>query len=54
VTDPTLLDELRELSLEERLRWNDRAAATVLELRRAFAAAQGPHEPPRPAGGEPD
>jgi hypothetical protein len=53
VADPTLLEILRALSPEERLRWNDRAAATVLELRHAFAAAQdGADDPPLPAGGE--
>jgi hypothetical protein len=36
---------------EERLRWNDRLATTVLELRHGFAAAE-PHHAPRPPGGE--
>jgi hypothetical protein len=53
VADPTLLDVLRELSPEERLRWNDRAATTALELRNAFAAAQ-PHDAAGAAGGERD
>lgn len=53
VADATLLDTLRGLSPEERLRWNDRAVATVLELRHGFAAAQ-PHDAARPAGGEQD
>ncbi len=43
VADPTLLDALRELSPEERLRWNDRAAATALELRDAFEEVQPDH-----------
>lgn len=51
--DPTLLEELSALTPEERLRWNDRVATTVLELRHGFAAAQ-PHHPARPPGGERD
>jgi hypothetical protein len=51
--DPTLLDELSALTPEERLRWNDRVATTILELRHGFAAA-APHHPARPAGGERD
>ena len=51
VVDPTLLATLRALSPEERLRWNDRAAATVLELRHAFTAAKaGVDDAARPAG----
>jgi hypothetical protein len=38
--DETLLDALAALSPEERLRWNDRMAATVLELRDGYSAAQ--------------
>lgn len=53
VSDATLLDALRQLSPEERLRWNDRAAATALELRHAFAAAQS-DDAARTAGGERD
>jgi hypothetical protein len=49
----TLLDYLRTLTPEERLRLNDRAASTALELRHAFAAAQ-PDLLARPAGGERD
>jgi hypothetical protein len=36
---------------EERLRWNDRTATTILELRHGFAAAEPDHAA-RPAGGE--
>jgi hypothetical protein len=50
-TDATLLDLLASMTPEERLRWNDRLAATVLELRHGFAAAE-PHHAPRPPGGE--
>jgi hypothetical protein len=39
VVDPTLVDLLLSLSPDERLRWNDRMARTVLELRDAFAAS---------------
>ena len=53
VTDPTLLDELSALTPEERLRWNDRMAATVLELRDAFAAVEPDHAA-RPTCGERD
>jgi hypothetical protein len=53
VADETLLDVLAALTPEERLRWNDRMATTVLELRHGFAAAE-PHHPARPAGGERD
>jgi hypothetical protein len=53
VSDTTLLDALHELSPEERLRWNDQAAATALELRNAFAAAQS-DDAARSAGGEGD
>jgi hypothetical protein len=37
--DPTLFDALAALSPEERLRWNDRVATAVIELRHGFAAA---------------
>ena len=40
VCDVTLLDYLRALSPEERLRLNDRAVAAARELRRAFAAGE--------------
>lgn len=36
--DSSLIAEMLRLSPEERLRENDRAAASVKELRRAFAA----------------
>ncbi len=51
VADETLLDALAALTPEERLRWNDRMATTVLELRHGFAAAEPDHAA-RPAGGE--
>lgn len=51
--DPSLLDELATLSPEERLRWNDRMATAVLELRHGFAAAE-PHDAARTLGGERD
>ena len=53
VADETLLDVLAALTPEERLRWNDRMATTVLELRHGFAAAEPDHAA-RPAGGERD
>ena len=53
VADETLLDALAALTPEERLRWNDRMATTVLELRHGFAAAEPDHAA-RPAGGERD
>ena len=53
VADPTLLDALRELSPEERLLWNDRAATAALELRDAFEAAQ-PDDVAGASGGERD
>ena len=53
VADETLLDALAALTPEERLRWNDRMATTVLELRHGFAAAELDHAA-RPAGGERD
>ena len=43
VTDETLLDLLAGLTPEERLRWNDRVAATIRELRHGFAAAEPHH-----------
>jgi len=52
IADPTLLDALAALTPEERLRWNDRMACTVLELRHAFATQ--PDHAPRPAGRERD
>ena len=51
VADETLLDALDALTPEERLRWNDRMATTVLELRHGFAAAEPDHAA-RQAGGE--
>jgi hypothetical protein len=48
--DPALLDELAAMTPEERLRWNDRVAATIQELRHAFAGAAD--DPSRPARGE--
>ena len=51
MVDPTLVDLLLPLSPEERLRWNDRMARTVLELRDAFAATR-PDDAPRPPGRE--
>jgi hypothetical protein len=53
VADETLLDLLAALTPEERLRWNDRAAATIGELRHGFAAAE-PHDAARAARGERD
>jgi hypothetical protein len=53
VADETLLDALAALTPEERLRWNDRMATTVLELRNGFAAAEPDHAA-RPAGGKRD
>jgi len=50
-TDETLLDLLAELTPEERLRWNDRMATTILELRNGFAAAELDHAA-RPPGRE--
>ena len=49
VADETLLDTLAALTPEERLRWNDRMATTVQELRHGFAAAELDHlaRPPR-------
>jgi len=51
VADATLLAELAALTPEERLRWNDRLATTILELRHGFAAAEPDHAA-RPAGGQ--
>jgi hypothetical protein len=51
VADETLLVELAALSPEERLRWNDRMATAVLELRHGFAAAEPDHAVGE-AGGE--
>jgi len=53
VADETLLDLLASLTPEERLRWNDRMATTIRELRHGFAAAE-PHHAARAARGEPD
>ena len=52
-TDETLLDVLAALTPEERLRWNDRMATTIQELRHGFAAAQ-PDDAAREARGERD
>jgi hypothetical protein len=38
--DPALLEALAALTPEARLRWNDGVAATILELRHGFAAAE--------------
>ncbi len=51
--DGTLIDVLAPLTPEERLRWNDRMATAILELRHGFAAAE-PDDAPRPVGGERD
>jgi hypothetical protein len=51
MADSTLLAELAVLTPEERLRWNDRLATTVLELRHGFAAGDPDHAP-RPARGQ--
>lgn len=51
VADVTLLTELATMTPEERLRWNDRMATTIQELRHGFAAA-APDHAARPAGGE--
>jgi hypothetical protein len=48
--DETLLDLLARLTPEERLRWNDRVAATILELRHGFAAAEPDHAARAPCG----
>lgn len=53
VTDETLLDLLAGLTPEERLRWNDRVAATIRELRHGFAAAE-PHHAAGAARGQRD
>ena len=53
VADESLLEVLSAMTPEQRLRWNDRMAATVLELRHGFATA-GPDHAPRPPGGERD
>jgi hypothetical protein len=50
VADETLLDALAELTPEERLRWNDRMATTVEELRHGFAAAEPDHAAGTPRG----
>ncbi len=51
--DTTLIDALAPLTPEERLRWNDRMVASILELRHGFAAAEPDHAPGA-AGGERD
>jgi hypothetical protein len=51
--DPTLFDELAQLTPDERLDLNDRMAATVLELRDAFASA-APEDAARPPRRERD
>ena len=53
VVDATLIDALAPLTPEERLRWNDRMATAVLELRHGFAAAEPDHAAGA-AGGERD
>jgi hypothetical protein len=53
VADETLLDTLAALTPEERLRWNDRMATTIQELRHGFAAAEPDHAA-RAARGERD
>jgi hypothetical protein len=53
VVDPTLLAELAAMTPEERLRWNDRVATTILELRHGFDAA-APDDLARAAGRERD
>lgn len=50
VADETLLDTLAALTPEERLRWNDRMATTVQELRHGFAAAEPDHAAGSPRG----
>ena len=49
--DPTLLETLQALSPEDRLRWNDRMATTILELRHGFDALDPDHAA-GPAGGQ--
>jgi hypothetical protein len=44
--DATLVSEMLRMTPEQRLRENDRALATALELRRAFAA-RADHTPHR-------
>ena len=51
VVDETLLDMLRPLTPEERLRLNDRMVLTIQELRDGFAAAEPDHAA-RPPGGQ--
>jgi hypothetical protein len=51
--DTTLIDALAPLTPEERLRWNDRVATAVMELRHGFAAAEH-DDVARAAGGERD
>lgn len=51
--DETLLDLLAALTPEERLRWNDRVAVTIRELRHGFAASE-PHHAAGAARGERD
>ena len=53
VADETLLDLLAALTPEERLRWNDRVAATIRELRHGFAARE-PHHAAGAARGQRD
>jgi hypothetical protein len=45
--DETLLDELARLSPEERMRMNDSAIASILEMQDAFARLDRPADPPR-------
>jgi hypothetical protein len=46
LVDPSLLEAMRTMSVRERLEQNDRMIATVMELRRAFAARK-PDDPSR-------
>jgi len=43
LADESLLDLFQVLTPEERLHWNDRAAAAILELRQGFATAEPDH-----------
>jgi len=45
MVDATLVSEMLRMSPEERLRQNDRAVATIKELRRAFAAKRADKSP---------
>jgi len=50
VADATLLAELAGMTPEERLRWNDRMATTIQELRHGFANAKPDHAAGPPGG----